>query len=940
MAPKANGKLPMPAPVPSPHRPKREAKASEGDSNPQSGIKRETEDPERPKRVVKPKVIKEADTEEPKRRHGNQYSVGRTKGGPLQRSPSRVRPRAPRNRLPLDPLLLYSRAGAEWGWKGCLPPDQPLNPLYYGCPERWQYYCCERHRCLWQGGKMQLELMPEEWKLSAEEPAFVAENEEARKRGEAPAPRVVAPSAKEQGAKGATAVGLASWVRVGPGEEGEEEEGEEDDGEEGGEEEGGEEEGGEEEEDETSGQRGADAEGEEGNEEGEGEEDEEHEAAEAGGREMEVEMAEEMEVDGEAEADGREESEAADGPANAGAEPSAGRQGEPMSGGGGQASGAGKAEGGDATDGRGTEAQEAATARPESAPTARRVESEPGTGTGAETSAAAGSPAVAETPAAAETLESAPHVPAAAPASFAAGAGAEGPATAPALVQRGGAAGVSSSAPEGDGACNGGASSDGAATQAPSKALGKALSKALGKALGTAAAAAAAVAAGEVDAEMGDADEGGEPLHIEAHRLLANQVDCLLCRCAAILARLAAHKHAPPFCAPVDTAIFPDYGARIAEPMDLRTVAEKLSRGAYRLGGGGDVEAGAERCRADVLRVWANCRAYNPPRATIVRMLQEMEAEWEAAWDEWVTRKGDGWRDWIAKSAAALVPLPRGARLPPVTAEALAVPRTLESRAERIRRETRGDVRAPPPAIWPAEVAKLPDAERQQLLQSALPGRAPAPPGWDAADVGGVPWHMQHKFLAPSAHNARHAAELAMRGVLAERRNLATQSVAELPGGAGRIVTAAVGRRVFCKGAKGTERRGLYQMDGRILEDESRRAMPPAEFAQEAGGAAKKPFKHILLEEKTDTSLEELLLLHGSTDARTKHSQADPHCMTCGGGDSVEGENNEILLCDGLQCANNYHQQCCSPPVASVPEGAWLCPTCVANGNVVDPQAR
>ena len=261
----------------------------------------------------------------------------------------------------------------------------------------------------------------------------------------------------------------------------------------------------------------------------------------------------------------------------------------------------------------------------------------------------------------------------------------------------------------------------------------------------------------------------------------------------------------------MDTTLFPDYGARIAEPMDLRTVAEKLSRGAYRLGGGGDVEAGAERCRADVLRVWANCRAYNPPRATIVRMLHAMEAEWEAAWGEWVARRGDGWRRWIAKSAAALVPLPRGARLPSVTAEALAVPRTLESRAERIRRETRGDVRAPPPAISPAEVAKMSEVERHRLLQSALPGRAPAPPGWDAADVGGVPWHMQPKFLEPAAHHARQAAELAMRGVLAERRNLASQPAPELPGGAGRVVTAAVGRRVFCKGAKG-ERRGLYQV--------------------------------------------------------------------------------------------------------------------------------
>ena len=906
MAPKANGKLPMPAP--SPQRPKREAKASEGE-----------EEALRPKRVVKPKMIKDADAEEPKRRYGNQHSVGRTKGGPSQRSPSRVRPRAPRNRLPLDPLLLYSRAGAEWGWKGCLPPDQPLNPLYYGCPERWQYYCCERHRCLWQGGKMHMELMPEEWKLSAAEPGFVLENEEARARGEAPAPRVAAPSTEEQDTKGSTAVGLASWVRVGPGEE---EEGEEED----------EEEGGEEEEGETGGQRGADAEGEEGNGEEEGEEDDELEATEA--------AAEEMEVDGGAEAEGREESETVDGPANGVAEPSAGRQDEPMSGGG-QAGGSGKTEAGDATGGGGAET---VAARSKSAPAPRSVDVEPGKDAAAETPAAAGSTAAAETPAAAEppggvsspgvpsaaaTLEVAPHVPAAAAVSSAAAPAAAPALTAaeaPALAEapRGGAAGSSSSAAESRGACNGGASSDDAAAQAPSTALST---------------AAAAAAAGEADAAMGDADEGGEPLHIEAHRLLTNQVDCLLCRCAAVLARLAAHPHAPPFCAPVDSAMFPDYGARITEPMDLRTVAEKLSRGAYRLGGGGDVEAGAERCRADVQRVWANCRAYNPPRATIVRMLQAMEAECEVAWGEWVARKGDGWRGWIAKSAAALVPLPRGARLPPVAAEALAMPRTLESRAERIRRETRGDVRAPPPAISPAEVARLPDAERQRLLQSALPGRAPAPPGWDAADVGGVPWHMQYRFLEPSAHNARQAAELAMRSVLAERRNLATQPAADTSSGAGRIVTAAVGRRVFCKGGKGTERHGLYQMDGRILEDESRRAMPPAEFAQEVGGQAKKPFKHIMLEEQPTSSLEEMLLLHGSTDARTKHSQADPHCMTCGGGDSVEGENNEILLCDGLHCANNYHQQCCSPAVAAVPEGAWLCPTCITNNNVVDPQA-
>jgi len=119
----------------------------------------------------------------------------------------------------------------------------------------------------------------------------------------------------------------------------------------------------------------------------------------------------------------------------------------------------------------------------------------------------------------------------------------------------------------------------------------------------------------------------------------------------------------------------------------------------------------------------------------------------------------------------------------------------------------------------------------------------------------------------------------------------------------------------------------------RILDDESKRAMLPSDFSTE-----KQPLKHIFLEEQEETSLEELVLLHGSTDVRecARHSQADPHCMLCGGGESEAG--NEILLCDGLRCANNYHQQCCEPVVEVVPEGAWLCPTCVTNKNRVDPQ--
>ena len=58
-------------------------------------------------------------------------------------------------------------------------------------------------------------------------------------------------------------------------------------------------------------------------------------------------------------------------------------------------------------------------------------------------------------------------------------------------------------------------------------------------------------------------------------------------------------------------------------------------------------------------------------------------------------------------------------------------------------------------------------------------------------------------------------------------------------------------------------------------------------------------------------------------------------CTECGGGDSIAG--NDILLCDGLNCLRCYHQQCCGE--ADVPAGAWLCSTCVAAGNGVDPRA-
>eukprot|EP00937_MAST-01D_sp_MAST-1D-sp2_P002500 g2500.t1 len=52
-------------------------------------------------------------------------------------------------------------------------------------------------------------------------------------------------------------------------------------------------------------------------------------------------------------------------------------------------------------------------------------------------------------------------------------------------------------------------------------------------------------------------------------------------------------------------------------------------------------------------------------------------------------------------------------------------------------------------------------------------------------------------------------------------------------------------------------------------------------------------------------------------------------CVECKDGNSLVG--NEILVCEGDQmfgCSNAYHLQCLDPPLGSVPEGQWFCPTC------------
>ncbi|EOD17872.1 hypothetical protein EMIHUDRAFT_436340 [Emiliania huxleyi CCMP1516] len=57
-------------------------------------------------------------------------------------------------------------------------------------------------------------------------------------------------------------------------------------------------------------------------------------------------------------------------------------------------------------------------------------------------------------------------------------------------------------------------------------------------------------------------------------------------------------------------------------------------------------------------------------------------------------------------------------------------------------------------------------------------------------------------------------------------------------------------------------------------------------------------------------------------------------CTVCGG-DEVDPDGDALLLCDGSvadgsPCPRTYHMRCLSPPLAAVPEGEWLCPSCAA----------
>ncbi|KAI8070359.1 hypothetical protein BC940DRAFT_13700 [Gongronella butleri] len=73
-----------------------------------------------------------------------------------------------------------------------------------------------------------------------------------------------------------------------------------------------------------------------------------------------------------------------------------------------------------------------------------------------------------------------------------------------------------------------------------------------------------------------------------------------------LLSNLMKREHAQLFLEPVDTTILPDYADKIKEPMDLRTISEKLYSGRY---------TSLAQFDADFRLMISNCYAYNHPKS-------------------------------------------------------------------------------------------------------------------------------------------------------------------------------------------------------------------------------------------------------------------------------------------------------------------------------------
>jgi len=71
-----------------------------------------------------------------------------------------------------------------------------------------------------------------------------------------------------------------------------------------------------------------------------------------------------------------------------------------------------------------------------------------------------------------------------------------------------------------------------------------------------------------------------------------------------------------------------------------------------------------------------------------------------------------------------------------------------------------------------------------------------------------------------------------------------------------------------------------------------------------------------------------------TNDTRRLVPSVKQPCMVC----LSPADAKSMLLCD--KCNDGYHLQCLDPPLFSVPKGDWLCPVCLAKGEVVAPRVK
>lgn len=95
---------------------------------------------------------------------------------------------------------------------------------------------------------------------------------------------------------------------------------------------------------------------------------------------------------------------------------------------------------------------------------------------------------------------------------------------------------------------------------------------------------------------------------------------------SAVYKQVRSLKDAWPFQEPVDTKAVADYLTVIAQPMDLRTIGQRLDSQYYK---------SDRQLAADLLLVVKNCKTYNPPDTNYWQLADSVEKSLSGIWREY-----------------------------------------------------------------------------------------------------------------------------------------------------------------------------------------------------------------------------------------------------------------------------------------------------------------